>query len=264
MSTVPLDRSTWSRRKWAYTIGAVLLGQALLITILGQRRMASPLPAGFAMAIHVPPNAEVAGLSDPAVFALPNWHGFSREGWLAFQHPAFKPTDWTEPPQWLPLQTGDLGHSLNDFLLSNTIPPLLVANMPPPSSPAPQSPRVEVPLQSASELLIEGELAGWTIATPVNLPSWRHADLLTNTVVRTVVNRSGQPVATALIGGSGLAEADEYAVRLAATNMFVKKVRSTPGATQPGRADYSSGNLVFRWHTRPLSNAPVIPVGFLP
>jgi hypothetical protein len=51
--------------------------------------------------------------------------------------PAFKPTDWTEPPQWLPLQTGDLGNSLNDFLLSNTIPPLLIANMPLPSSPVP-------------------------------------------------------------------------------------------------------------------------------
>jgi hypothetical protein len=259
MSTVSLDRSTWSRRKWLYAIGAVLLGQALLITILGQRRIASPAPVGFAMAIQVPPDAEASPpLSDPAVFALPNWNGFSREGWLAFEHPAFKPTDWTEPPQWLPLQTGDLGNSLDDFLLSNTIPPLLVANMPPPSAPAPQSPRVEVPLQSVSELLIEGELAGWTVAAPISLPSWRHAELLTNTVVRTVVNRSGQAIATALIAGSGLAEADEYAVRKA------KEARLKPGAGRRVEADYSSGNLVFRWHTQPLSNAPVIPVGFLP
>ena len=142
MSTVPLERSTWSRRKWVYAIGAVLLGQALLITILGQRRMPSPSPVDFAMAIRVSPNPEEApALSDPAVFALPNWNGFSGEGWLAFEHPAFKPTDWTEPPQWLPLQTGDLGNSLNDFLLSNTIPPLLIANMALPSSPGPQSPR---------------------------------------------------------------------------------------------------------------------------
>ena len=257
MSTVPLDRSTWSRRKWAYAIGAVLVGQALLITILGQRRIASPSPIGFAMAIHVPPNAEAApGLSDPAVFALPNWNGFSREGWLAFGHPAFKPTDWTEPPQWLPLQTADLGNSLNDFLLSNTIPPLLVANMPLPSSPAQQSPRVEVPLHSVSELLIEGELAGWTVATPISLPSWRHADLLTNTVVRTVVNRSGQAVATVLIAGSGLPAADQYALRQA------KETRLKPRATQQGRAEYVSGNLVFRWHTQPLTNAPnIIPLG---
>jgi hypothetical protein len=256
MSAIPLDRSTWSRRKWAYAIGAVLLGQALLITILGQRRIASSSAVPFAMDIRVPPNAEAEpGLSDPAVFALPNWHGFSREGWLAFRHPAFKPTDWTEPPQWLPLQTGDLGNSLNDFLLSNTIPPLLIANMPLPSSPVLQSPRVEVPLQNVSELLIEGELAGWTVATPLRLPSWRHADLLTNTVVRTVVNRSGQAVASVLIAGSGLVEADEYAVRLA------RETRLAPGATQRARAEYNSGNLVFRWHTQPLTNAPgIIPL----
>ena len=251
MSAVPLDHSTWSRRKWLYAIGAVLLGQALLIMILGQRRIASPSPIAFSMDIRVPPKAEAANsLPDPAVFALPNWNGFSREGWLAFEHPAFKPADWTEPPQWLPLQTADLGNSLNDFLLSNTIPPLLVANMSLPSSPAPQSPRVEVPLQNASELLIEGELAGWTVATPFSLPSWRHADLLTNTVVRTVVNRSGQAVATVLIAGSGLGDADEYAVGLA------KGARFSPGATRPAQAEYSSGNLVFRWHTQPLTNAP--------
>jgi hypothetical protein len=203
------------------------------------------------MDIRVPPRAETAhSLPDPAVFALPNWNGFSREGWLAFEHPAFKPTDWTEPPQWLPLQTADLGNSLNDFLLSNTIPPLLVANMPLPSSPAPQSPRVEVPLQNVSELLIEGELAGWTVPTLISLPSWRHVDLLTNTVVRTVVNRSGQTVAAVLIAGSGLTEADEYAIRL------VKEARLVPAATGRGQAEYSSGNLVFRWHTQPLTNAP--------
>jgi hypothetical protein len=260
MSAVPLEHSGWSRRKWGYAIGAVLLGQALLITILGQRRVASPSPVAFAMDIRVPPNAEAAlELSDPAVFALPNWNGFSREGWLAFEHPAFKPTDWTEPPQWLPLQTGDLGNSLNDFLLSNTIPPLLVANMPLPSSPVPQSPRVEVPLQNVSELLIEGELAGWTVATPISLPSWRHADLLTNTVVRTVVTRSGQAVATVLIAGSGLVDADEYAIREA------KGARFSPGPTQRGQAEYSSGNLVFRWHTRPLTNTPgIIPFGLPP
>jgi len=243
-----------------YAIGAVLLGQALLITILGQRRVASPAPVAFAMDIRVPPKAEAAhSLPDPAVFALPNWNGFSREGWLAFEHPAFKPTDWTEPPQWLPLQTGDLGNSLNDFLLSNTIPPLLIANMRLPSSPAPQSPRVEVPLQNVSELLIEGELAGWTVATPISLPSWRHADLLTNTVVRTVVSRSGQAVAAVLIAGSGLVDADEYAIRLVKTNRF------SPGATQWARAEYSSGNLVFRWHTQPLTNTPgIIPLGLLP
>ena len=260
MSAVPLEQAGWSRRKWLYVAGAVLLGQALLITILGQRRITSPAPVTFSMDIRVPSRDDTVNmLPDPAAFALPNWNCFSREGWLAFEHPAFKPTDWTEPPQWLPLQTSDLGNSLNNFLLSNTIPPLLIANMTVPSSPVPQSLGVEVPVQNVSELLIEGGLAGWTIATAVELPSWRHADLLTNTVVRTVVNRSGQAVATALIAGSGLVEADEYAVRLAKTN------RLAPGAVRRVQAEYISGNLVFRWHTQPLTNTPgVIPFSLPP
>jgi hypothetical protein len=123
-----------------------------------------------------------------------------------------------------------------------------------PKSSVPHSPRVEVPLQNVSELVIEGELAGWTVITPISLPSWRHADLLTNTVVRTVVTRSGQAVATVLIAGSGLVDADQYAVRQ------VREARFSPGATGRGLAEYSSGNLVFRWHTQPLTNAPrVIP-----
>jgi hypothetical protein len=242
----------WSRRKWGYVTAAALIGQALVIAILGQRGIATPSPIPFAMDIRVAPKAgpEMAGFpTDPAVFALPNWNGFSREGWLAFQHPEFKPTDWTEPPQWLALQTADLGNSLNDFLLSNTIAPLLVANMRAPSSPGPQSPRVEVPLQSASELLIEGELAEWTLATRVTLPSWRHTDLLTNTVVHVVVDRWGQTVTTALIASSGLALADEDAMRL------VKEARFVPGTVRGPKAEYTSGNLVFRWHTQAPTNA---------
>jgi hypothetical protein len=260
MNTVAAEHFRWSRRKWAYAIAAALIGQALLIMIFGQRRLAPSSPVPFAMNIRVAPVAEPSSqitrsLPDPAAFALPNWNGFSRRGWLAFEHPEFKPTDWTEAPQWLRLQTAELGNSLNDFIVSNTIAPLLVANMPPPSSPVPQSPRVEVPLETESELVIEGELVGWTVQTPLPLPSWRHTDLLTNTVVHAVVNRSGQTVATALIAGSGLAEADDYAIRAAKGARFVPPVRR-------GQAEYASGNLMFRWHTQAPTNAnSLIPLG---
>jgi hypothetical protein len=251
MNGATVQHAKWSRRKWGCLIAAALIGQALLIVILGQRGIATPSAIPFGMDIRVSPKAgrEMAeSPTDPAVFALPNWNGFSREGWLAFQHPEFKSTDWTEPPQWLALQTADMGNSLNDFLLSNTIAPLLVANMRPPSSRAPQSPRVEVPLQTGSDLLIEGELAGWTLATAVALPSWRHTDLLTNSVVHVIVNRSGQSVATALLASGGLTLADDYAVRLA------KGARFVAGTVHGEKAEYTSGNLVFRWHTQAPTN----------
>ena len=50
----------------------------------------------------------------------------------------------------------------------------------------------------------------------------------------------------------GLSDADEYAVGLA------KGARFSPGAGRPTPAEYSSGNLVFRWHTHPPTNAPGI------
>jgi hypothetical protein len=192
---------------------------------------------------------------DPAAFALPNWNGFSRAGWLAFERPEFKPADWTEPPQWLPLDTADLGNSLHHFILSNTIAPLLIANAPLPASVRQDELVPNPPLRDESDLVLEGELALWTTAVPLELPSWRHRDLLTNTVVRSVVDRSGRTMAVTLLAGSGSAEADAFAMRTA-RNMRLRPLRGP----KPG-ADITSGTLVFRWHTLAPTNVPGVSFG---
>jgi hypothetical protein len=192
---------------------------------------------------------------DPAAFALPNWNGFSRAGWLAFERPEFKPADWTEPPQWLPLDTADLGDSLHHFILSNTIAPLLIANAPLPASVRQDELVSNPPLRSESDLILEGELALWTTAVSLELPSWRHSDLLTNTVVRAVVDRSGRTMAVTLLAGSGSAEADTFALR-ASRNMRLRPVRGPRSG-----AEVTSGTLVFRWHTLAPTNVPAVSFG---
>ena len=270
MNAMPLDGSRWSRRTWAYAILGVLIAQTLLIVVLGERRIRAPATARFGLRIDMAADAQFAkaasgksvqytGLTpsgDPAVFALPNWNGFSRAGWLAFERPEFKPADWTEPPQWLPLNTADLGNSLHHFILSNTIAPLLIANAPVPASVRQDESVPNPPLRNESELVFEGELALWTTAAPLELPSWRHSDLLMNTVVRAVVNRSGRTMAVTLLAGSGSADADAFAMRTA-RDMRLQSLRGRPGRG----AEVTSGTLVFRWHTLAPTNAPGVSFG---
>lgn len=253
MTTVAAEHPRWSRRKWGYTILALLAVQALLIVVLGQRRTVPPTPVTFGLAVDMAREAQLVATApelDPAAFALPNWHGFSRDGWLAFDRPEFKPIEWSEPPQWLALETGDLGDSLHAFILSNTIPPLLIADKAMPALSGQEMPPAIAPLRAESDLVLEGELAGWTPAQAMDLPSWRHTDLLTNTVVHTVVDRSGRAVTAILLAGSGHPEADAFALQKARTARFRSADRPRPAS------EYVSGALVFRWHTLPPTNAP--------
>ena len=253
MNSVPIEHSRWSRQKWAYAIAAVLLGQAVVVALVSQRETAPSRPATFGLAIRIPPTAstsEVLAAADPTAFALPSWHVFSRHGWLAFDRPEFKPVDWTEPPEWLRLDEDDLGNSLHDFILSNTIPPMLIANKPLPALSGQESLVSSVPLRGNSDILVEGELAGWNIAEPKTLPSWRNTELLRNSVVHAIVEQSGRIVAATLVASSGLAEADAAAVRT------TQEARFRPRTGRKSEAEFTSGTLVFRWHTLPPTNAP--------
>jgi TonB family protein len=253
MNGIEVERSGWSRQKWVYVIAAVLVGQAVVVALVDRREPGPSAPAVFNLAIRIAPEATSLGEfapGDPAAFALPSWHGFSRAGWLAFDRPEFKPADWTEPPEWLRLDEDDLGNSLHDFILSNTIPPMLIANKPLPALSRQESLVSSVPLRGNSDILIEGELAGWNIADPKTLPSWRNTELLTNSVVHAIVDQGGRIVAATLVAGSGSAEADAAAVRTTQTARF------RPRTGRKREAEFTSGTLVFRWHTLPPTNAP--------
>ena len=259
MNGIEVERSGWSRQKWVYVIAAVLVGQAVVVALVDRREPGPSAPAVFNLAIRIAPEATSLGEfapGDPAAFALPSWHGFSRDGWLAFDRPEFKPMDWTEPPEWLRLDEDDLGNSLHDFILSNTIPPMLIANKPLPALSGQESLVSSVPLRSNSDILVQGELAGWNIGDPKTLPSWRNTELLTNSVVHAIADQSGRVVAATLVASSGLTEADAAAVRT------TQEARFRPRTGRKSEAEFTSGTLIFRWHTLPPTNAPgAIPLG---
>jgi TonB family protein len=265
MTAPSLETVRWPRKKWFYAVVAVFAFQIGAILVLSQReRVTMPAP-GFGTSIHLaadPSRArqfnEAPDWSDPAAFALPNWRGFSREGWLSFARPEFRLTDWNEPPEWLKLDSTELGNSLHHFMLSNTMPPLLVADKPLPRLARDEIAVGNAPIHIGSELQIEGELTAWSLADPVRLPGWSYPELLTNTVVRVLVDPEGVNVAAVVLSGSGYAEADALAIRTAKRARFQPPKTYGPGRRSPAPA---SGNLIFKWHTLVSTNAISATVG---
>lgn len=241
----------WPRKKWAWAIAALFAFQIGAILLLSARaRLPSPPPAfGTAIQLAADPSASAGEelsrwplLSDPAAFALPNWRSFSRAGWLAFTHPEFQLTEWSEPPQWLALDTNELGNSLHQFILSNTMPPLLIADHPLPRQRRDNVFVGNAPTAGRSEFQVEGELANWVLLEQFELPSWPHTDLLTNTVIHSLVDYYGHSIAAVLLAGCGLAEADAFALRA------VKQARFRPPRRSPA-PKCAAGKVIFKWHT---------------
>jgi hypothetical protein len=250
----------WNARKWVYAVTLVFVIQAGLILFFGERHQPAARARTFGTAVRLIGDASawqqiesMPTFSDSAAFALANWKGFSRDAWLLFTRPEFMVSDWTEAPQWLTQDTQTLGMSLHTFILSNTMPSLLIADKPLPRPIRPDVLAVSAPTQS--ELRIEGPLATWTAVTRIELPSWPHTELLTNTVVHALVTANGFTAATVLLASSGLPEADQFALRT------VKTARFRPPGRARAAATATTGDLVFKWHTVPPTNTPVGPAG---
>ena len=104
---------------------------------------------------------------------------------------------------------------------------------------------------------VEGELAGRRLLKPIELPSWPHTEILTNSIVQIIVDADGWTISPgALLSGSGLNEADQYALRLARVARFESVRPLGPAhATNPASRPMW-GKLIFEWQTVPFSNAP--------
>jgi hypothetical protein len=239
----------WARQRWIGLIGLCFLAQLALIVVLGERR-APPLAAlPFKTGIHLIADAwsleqlaAFSDMSDPSVFALPSLDGFSSAGWLTFKS---IPDDFAEAPdepKWLQLDAEPLGSEFAAYVASNSFAPIRIGDESMPAL-AGLQPRVSAELEfPKSELRIEGPLARRKLLTRAEWPSWPHSDVLTNSVVQVLVDGDGAPLSSALVSGSGLKDADRYA--LAAS----KRLRFKPLAA---RDSVTSGTLHFFWHTLP-------------
>jgi hypothetical protein len=239
----------WSRRRFQGFILLCFAAQVIFILLFGERRVAALKPGLFATTVHLVADpwsmeqlAAFTELSDPSAFALPSQEGFSRAGWLTYKLLSDEFAESGEQPTWLQLDATALGRDLSAFLATNTTPPIRIADESMPELVGLQ-PRPSTELEfPPSELRIGGALARRKLLTPLTPPPWPHPEILTNSVVRLLVDADGAPISTALVWGSGSKDADNYA--LAAT----KRLRFKPDRA---RDSVTSGTANFLWHTLP-------------
>lgn len=247
----------WPRRRLHGFILICFVAQVLFILLFGERRVAALKPAAFGTGIHLLSDpwsmeqlAAFSELSDPSVFALPSLEGFSRAGWLAYKPVPDEFAEAPAEPKWLQPDPETLGRNFSAYVATNAPSPIRIGDesMPPIAGFQPRpSAELEFP---QSELRIAGPLARRKLLTTPELPSWPHAEILTNSVVHLVIDAEGVPVSAALVSGSGYKEADTYALTAA------KRLRFRP-ARAPNAITTGAAN--FFWHTLPPGAATNTP-----
>ena len=268
MKSATQDCSSWSRGRFLGVVGVLFVLQAGLIFLFGDR--SQPLPPLSSPTVRFralgAPVSEGQLLrqffvGDPAVFPLPNLHGFSGRGWLGQRPLAYSNEIQLERPMGLDLDMARLRtnipllpSSFSRFVLS------LVARLgtdfpilPPGSGPilsgvAEQQARREEPLPvflapeiipTQSVFRLEGGLSDRLLGAAPALRTWPSEKLLTKSVVQIAIDPVGEVVASKLVASCGLAEADAEAVATA------RALRFRPSSSRETRW----GEAVFQWQT---------------
>jgi len=254
MNALEAEPCRWSRRRWIYAVAGVFLVQVGLVMLAGRRSEQPPERPIFRTVIRLAVEtgaaaglAELAAMEDPTLLALPTLQGFSGGAWLEYPQMNDEPEAEPEPSYWLAPTAAQLGSSFAALVATNQASPVLVADRPLPRLPRYEPSAPSEPVAAGSRLQIGGDLAGRPLLVAPELPAWRYSDILSNSVVQTMVNADGVVVFTALVSQSGLKEADARAVELAGSARFRPLSRATAGSKP-----LTWGRLVFRWQTLPL------------
>lgn len=245
----------WPLRWWIVVL-LMFAAQLALVGWLGEKEMQPSAVAapGPVLQLAGENSGEFLALADPTLFALPHRQGFSGPAWLSVRAQEIRPFAWTEPPEFLELHPEQLAgsavmpadsHSFEAASQPADFPPELLLSI--------SNERQLFPARSA--LVQAAGLQNRLLRTPIELPSWPHAELLSNTVVQVLVDSEGTALCATLLGaGCGLKEADDYAVRQAAAARFA------PAPHHPDDASplmgLTWGEMVFKWHTLPATNSP--------
>ena len=262
--------SAWSRRRILYTAAGVFFLEIVLVLVLADRpqnRLQDVEPR-TTLTLAADEDSlrrlvELPDWTDPTLLALPGSNGFSGGAWFNFATLEYRPSEWTEPPQWLEPDPQRLTRSFQTFMGSNTRRPLLIAERRNTRTVAYDLDLPSESVTTSSTVRVEGELAGWSLLNQWILPSQPHSDVLSNTVVQVVVDAAGHVVAATLVpeNESGRAEIDQYALQLAKAARFSPSLDSA-ALRQPAKR-LTWGRIIFRWHTVPLPATTNNPAGSL-
>ena len=259
MMTASVEVERWKAGRWWSLIGMVFAVQLSLILWLGNRPPERARRPAMAPAFHLAGNYpdELLRLDDPTLFALPHRQGFAGLAWLKMPQIDFGSFDWSERTNWLALDPTQLGAVFARFVETNHFDLWQPAN-PEPDLGVPEMVSAVAPAEP-SRLRLEGELARRKLLTPIQLPSWPSTDVLTNSVVQVFLDGEGRPASVRLlVPGSGKAEADQEAYKIARAARFEPASKSGPGSTAGPMANLRWGQMVFEWGTLPATatNAP--------
>jgi hypothetical protein len=251
-------RRATSRLKIWLAIAVIFAAQVALTFWLGNPPPAKHFQPPIVPTVHMADNRsqDLLAINDPTLFILPHRDNFSGDAWLKMEPRKFSPTNWTEPARPLELAKAQLGAAFVAFMQTN-LPPRFQPRIESSLDTGEFGDQPLAPLSVPSRMFVEGDLAKLRLRMPLHLPPQTNSDLLTNTVIRMVVDAQGFPYSAVLWAGSGNDSADAWAL----TN-FAKRVRfSPPEAEALGTVPTNkmvSGKLVFEWQTvpPPPTNAP--------
>jgi hypothetical protein len=257
-SSADHPRRGTSRLKLWLAIAVVFAVQVSLTFWLGNPPPVKHFQPSLVPTVHLADarSQDLLAINDPTLFILPHRDNFSGDAWLKIAPRNFSPTNWTEPARPLELPKEQLGAAFVAFMQTNRPPrfqPRIESSLDTGEVVASPLPPLSVP----SRMFVEGDLAKLRLLTPLHLPPQANPDLLTNTVIRMVVDAQGFPYSAVIWARSGNDDADA----LALTN-FAKRVRFSPPEAEALRTiptnKMVSGKLVFEWQTvpPPLTNAP--------
>ena len=239
------------RRRWLVWVVVVFAGQLGFIVWLGAKRPVAPRspnpPPPTSLAVNY--DFELAELFDPTLFALPNRHGFSGLAWALTPVTQYVPAGWDEPLNWLQIPSEKLGSTFRHLVMDTRTAPPPVAEKPEPQIPALDIAATVSPMPARSLLRIEGGLAGRELLAPLELPSWPNLDILTNSVVRGIVDAGGHVISSMMLAGCGLREADQKALDLVRTAQFKPLQDGEKTRLAHPLEGLSWGKMIFQWHT---------------
>ncbi len=246
MNARAAEVATWTARQWCLGILLALLAQvAYLAWMAGDSAEGAARPltqtrwrvAGFK--VQTDPVAELPHKDDPTLFALVSPQGFSRSAWLSIPPFQYQMTNPPEPRRWLTLPADELTGDFAEFVQTNLLNEEVISR-----APAPAIAKLGLPtpvVTAATRVRIESGLADRALAPGLALPRQPQV-ILTNSVVRVLVDPDGLTLSAALLSSSGVAQADQDALQAARRARFVPTGRGGPSP-----AGVSFGTLVFEW-----------------
>jgi hypothetical protein len=261
MITATVEHPPWPRRRWALAVLMVMGLQLGLIFWLSRTTVepSRTIPPGPAVYFATGPAGQRAGESDPTLFVLANRRGFSGQAWLQVPPLEYDLPKWSdEEVRPLGLPVARLGTEAGEFLRTNMTAVLDLATKPQPDFYSPPPP--DELGNSNSSLSIEGELAGRPLLSQFKLESWTTNEILSVSEVSAAVDAHGNVFSAVLLASCGSKDADDRALRLAASARFQPLPPAVPVGLTPAPSRLQWGKLVFHWHTVPNTNAaPALP-----